>query len=195
MSDTDVDWVLKFFCFHLFFWDFFFVVVEISVFFILVISWYYLTLTWTRFWHYLTLTLTRSWHCLTLTLSDTGIDWVLKFLSSENFLFSLFFRFHFFWDFIFFFDSFLIWKKIKETNKNLNKRIYCSLSKQWLIHQQLLSYCIGTSKIYKKFDFKAKTSDLEKRLFNSASGLFTQQYVILWVVCFFFIVKTVSLLK
>ena len=158
--------ILLFLRFHFFEVSFFFCLrfhfLEISFFFLgsdIIWLWHYLTLTLTRSWHYLTLTLTRSWHCLTLTLSDTGIDWVLKFLSSENFLFSLFFRFHFFWDFIFFFDSFLIWKKIKETNKNLNKRIYCSLSKQWLIHQQLLSYCIATSKIYKKFDFKAKRSD------------------------------------
>ena len=115
-----------------------------------------------------------------LKLSDTDFNWVLKIFS-----------FHFF----FFLICFSIWKKIKESDKKLNKRIYCSLSKQWLIHQQLLNYCIGPSKIYKKFDFKGKSSHLEKRLFNSASGLFMQKYIIIWIVCIFFIVKTVPLIK
>ena len=74
-----------------------------------------------------------------------------------------FLRFHFFWEFIFlrfhFLNIFLTWKKIKKTGENLNKNIYCSLNKQWFIHQQLLSFSIATSKIYKKFDFKAKISD------------------------------------
>ena len=77
--------------------------------------WHYLNLTLTRSWHYLTLTLTRSWHCLRLTLSYTDIHWVLKFLISENILFSFLFhisfflRFHFsFWDFIFF-RFYFIW--------------------------------------------------------------------------------------
>ena len=61
-------------------------------------------------WHYLNLTVTRFWHRLTLALSDIDIDWVLKFLSSENFLLWSFFfffevpfflRYHCFWDFIF----------------------------------------------------------------------------------------------
>ena len=157
--------------------------------------WHYLTLTLSGPWHYLDPDIIWSWHYMTLTLSRSWNFWVLKFFWFHFFflrfhffeiLFYLFFflrfsfylRFHFFeisfvffsWDFIFFRSE----KKIKETDKNLNKRIYCSLSKQWLIHQQLLSYCIATSKIYNKFDFKAKRSDLEKRLFNSASGLFTQ---------------------
>ena len=159
---------------------------EISFFLILFICWYYLTLTLTRFWHYLTMTLIRSCHCLIMTLSETDIDWVLIFFELRKFFFACFF---------FFFDIFLISKKIKETAKNLNKIISCSLSKQWLIHQQLLSYWKATSKIYKKFDFEAKSSDLEKRLFNSASGIFTQYYMILSIVCFFLLVKTVSLLK
>ena len=167
---------------------------EILFFWILFIAWYYLTLTLTRPWHYLTLTVTRSWYYLTLTLSDTDIDWVLKFLSSSNFLISFFIKTSFFLDYIFFI-CFWIWKKIKETGKNLNKRIYCSLSKQWLIDQQLLIYCIGTTKIDKKFDFKVKSSDLDKRLFNSGSRRFTQKYIIIWIVCIFLIVKTVSLIK
>ena len=169
MSDTDIDWVLKIFCFHFFFrfhffWDFVcffgdFVFLEISFFFFT----YFLILcdsdiNWTQ-------TLSDSDIIEILILSDTDIDLVLKFLNSENFWISFFFEISFFLKF------FLIWKKIKETNKNLNKRIYCSLSKQWLIHQQLLSYCIATSKIYKKFDFKAKSSKVEKRLFNSGSRL------------------------
>ena len=40
--------------------------------------------------------------------------------------------------------------------------MYCSLRKQWLIQQQLLSYWIATRKIDKIFDFKAKSYDLEK---------------------------------
>ena len=158
---------------------------EISFFLILFICWYYLTLTLTRFWHYLTKTLIRSCHCLIMTLSETDIDWVLIFFELRKFFFAFFF----------FFDIFLISKKIKETEKNLNKIMSCSLSKQWLIHQQLLSYWKATSKIYKKFDFEAKSSDLEKRLFNSASGIFMQYYMILSIVCFFLLVKTVSLLK
>ena len=78
-------------------------------------------------WHYLNLTLTRSWHYLTLTLPDTDIDWVLKFLISENILFSFLFhisfflRFHFsFWDFIFF-RFYFIW-------------YYLSLDMIWLWH-------------------------------------------------------------
>ena len=161
-------WVQKTFCFDVF-WDF--------IFLILFICWYYLTLTLTRFWHYLTMTLIRSCHCLIMTLSETDIDWVLIFFELRKFFFAFFF---------FFFDIFLISKKIKETEKNLNKIMSCSLSKQWLIHQQLLSYWKATSKIYKKFDFEAKSSDLEKRLFNSASGIFMQYYMILWIVCFFF---------
>ena len=62
---------------------------------------------------------------------------------------------------------------MKESDKNLNKRILCSLSKQLLIYQKLLRYGIVTSKIDKKFDFKAKSCDLEKALFVSASGIFT----------------------
>ena len=208
MSDTDIYWFLKFYSsqnflfsfsfeisfflrfihffllrFHIFEILFFF---GISFFLILFISWYYLTLTLPRSWHYLNVTLIRSWLFLTLTLCDTEIDWVLNFF---------FFSFFFFYEVSIFLIFFLIWKKIKETNKNLNKRSSCSLSKQWLMHQQLLSYCRGKSKIYKKFDFKAKGSDLEKPLFNSGSGIFTQYYMILSMVCFFCLVKTVCLLK
>ena len=171
LSDTHIDWVLNLFIylFIFFFWS--------IIYFDIFLIWKKIkemTLTLTTFWHYLTLSLTWSWNYLTLTLSDTDIDWVWKFLSSENFLISSFLRFHFFGVFIFlgFFSE--IWKKIKETDKNLNKKIYCSLSKQWSIHQQLLSYCIATSKIYEKIGFKAKSSDLGKCLFKSASGLFTQ---------------------
>ena len=131
-------------------------------------------------------------------MSDTDIVWHWHWLSSE-----IFFDFMFFWDFIFFFFEItfflrflLIWKKIKITDKNLNKKISWSLSKQWLIHQQPLSYCQATSKTYKKFDFKAKSSDPGKGLFNSVSGTFTQYSMILSIVfLFFFIIKTVSLLK
>ena len=63
---------------------------------------------------------------------------------------------------------------IKDTDKTLNKRTYSSLRKQCLIHDELLSYCIATSKIEKIFDFKGKNSELEKRLFHSGSRLFTQ---------------------
>ena len=129
-----------------------------------------------------------------MILSDTDIVWHWHWLSSEIFEFLkfidfIFLRFHFF------FICFLIWKKIKETDKNWNKEMYCSLRKQWLIQQQLLSYWIATRKIDKIFDFKGKSYDLEKHLFNSASGLFTQEYIILWIVSFFLILKTVSLLK
>ena len=135
-----------------------------------------------------------------MILSDTDIVWHWHCLSSWKFWVLKVFWFHFFLRFNFFEISFflicvLLWKKIKETLKNLSKRMYCCLRKQWLIHQQLLSYCTATGKIDKIFDFKAKTFDLEKRLFNSASQLFTQEYIILWIVCFFLIVKTVSLLK
>ena len=103
LSDTAIDWVLKFltaeissfhfyFRFHVF-WDF------ICLFFFLI----YLFLHIILLWLYLTLTLTKSWHCLTLTLSDTDVDWVLNFLSSENFVFSFFFFFFFFLRFHFFF--------------------------------------------------------------------------------------------
>ena len=143
---------LESFCFNFFieisfFFSHFF---ENSFFSILFISWeqHYLTLKLSRFWHYLSLTLTRSWHCLTLRLSDTDIEWVLKYLSSENFLISFFF------EILFFLIYFLILKKIKETDKNLKKRMYYCLSKQWLIHQKILSYCIARGKIDKKFDFK-----------------------------------------
>ena len=137
-------------------------------------------------WLYLDTEIVWHWHFLTLTLIEFGNFRVVK-----NFCFHLFI----FFDISFFLIFFLIWKMIKETDKSVNKRIHCSLSKQWLIHQQLLSYCIGRSKIYKKFHFKAKSSDLKKLLLNSASGIFMQQYIILWIVCFFVIVKTVSLLK
>ena len=129
-----------------------------------------------------------------MILSDTDIVWHWHWLSSEIFEFLKFIDFIFL-RFRFFFICFLIWKKIKETDKNWNKGMYCSLRKQWLIQQQLLSYWIATRKIDKIFDFKAKSYDLEKRLFNSASGLFTQEYIILWIVSFFLILKTVSLLK
>ena len=174
-----------FFCWDFIFLRFYFFL-GFHFFLTLFISWYYLTLTLPRSWHYLNVTLIRSWLFLTLTLSDTEIDW------GPNFFF---FSFFFFYEVSIFLIFFLIWKKIKETNKNLNKRSSCSLSKQWLIHQQLLSYCRGKSKIYKKFDFKAKGSDLEKPLFNSGSGIFTQCYIILSMVCFFCLVKTVCLLK
>ena len=68
---------------------------------------------------------------------------------------------------------------IKDTDKTLNKRTYSSLRKECLIHEELLSYCIATSKIEKIFDFKAKSSDLEKRLLNCANWVFTQEYIIL----------------
>ena len=138
-SDTDIDWVLTFLSWENILFSFFlrFHYFEISFFWILFISWHYLTLTWTRFWHYLTLTLTGSLHCL-----DTDIVWHWHWLSSEKILVS------------FFLILFFIWKRIKETHKILNKRIYCSLSKEWLIHQQLLSYCKATSKIDKNIDFK-----------------------------------------
>ena len=129
-----------------------------------------------------------------MILSDTDIVWHWHWLSSEIFEFLKFIDFIFF-RFRFFFICFLIWKKIKETDKNWNKGMYCSLRKQWLIQQQLLSYWIATRKIDKIFDFKAKSYDLEKHLFNSASGLFTQEYIILWIVSFFLILKTVSLFK
>ena len=116
MSETDIVWhwhwvnseVLEFknFLFSFLFWDL--ILFELSFFLMLFISWYYVTLSLTRFWHYMTLTLSRSWDCLTLRLSDTDIEWLLKLLSSENFLFSFFFflwfslSFHSFWDFNFF---------------------------------------------------------------------------------------------
>ena len=167
MHDTDIDWVLTFLSREKILFSYFlrFHFFKISFFLILFISWQYVTLILTRFWHYVTLTLARCWNCLTLILIE----------------FWKFFLFIFF----FFLICFSIWKKIKESDKKLNKRIYCSLSKQWLIHQQLLNYCIGTSKIYKKFDFKGKPSHLEERLFNSASGLFMQKYIIIWIVCIF----------
>ena len=71
------------------------------------------------------------------------LDLIFFFFLRFNFIL----RFYFFWHFIYFFLRFE--KKIKETDKNLSKRIYCSLSKQWLIHQQLFSYSI-TMKVNKK---------------------------------------------
>ena len=96
-----------------------------------------------------------------MILSDTDIVWHWHWLSSEIFEFLKFIDFIFF-RFRFFVICFLIWKKIKETDKNWNKGMYCSLRKQWLIQQQLLSYWIATRKIDKIFDFKAKSYDLEK---------------------------------
>ena len=160
---------------------------QVLFYLILFISWPDLTLTLTRFWHYLTVTLIRSGHCLTLTLIEFWNFWALK---------NFFLIFFFFFEISFVLRFFLIWKKIKITDKNLNKKISWSLSKQWLIHQQLLSYCQATSKTYKKFDFKAKSSDPGKGLFNSVSGTFTQYSMILSIVFFFFfIIKTASLLK
>ena len=185
MSDTDIVWhwhwlssenfLFSFFIEISFFFLIFFGVLESSYFLIfhfseisfslfLFISWHYLTPSLTRFWHYLTLTLTQSWDCLTLTLTEFWNFWVPKI-----------FWFHFFFKIsCFFFICFLIGKKIKETDKNFKKRIYSSLSKWWLIHQQLRSYYIATSKIDKIFDFKAKSSDPEKQFLNCASRLFTQ---------------------
>ena len=104
----------------------------------------------------LSLKLSRSWHYLSLKLSRSWNFWVLKFFWFHFFWDFISLRFHFFfWDFIFFFFWDFIFfrskKKIKETDKNLNKRIYCSLSRHWLIHQQLLSYSIATKVNKEKF--------------------------------------------
>ena len=117
MSETDIVWhwhwvnseVLEFknFLFSFLFWDL--ILFELSFFLMLFISWYYVTLSLTRFWHYMTLTLSRSWDCLTLRLSDTDIEWLLKLLSSENFLFSFLFKIWFSWSFHFFLMLFISW--------------------------------------------------------------------------------------
>ena len=57
--------------------------------------------------------------------------------------------------------------------------MYCCLRKQWFIHQQRLSYWIALSKTDKIFDFKAKSSDLEKRLFNSGRAFYPRIHYIM----------------
>ena len=87
-----------------------------------------------------------------LTLSDLEIIYILTLSDSEMIQILIIQISFFFLDFILFlnFIIFTSEKKIKKTDKNLNKRIYCSLSKQSLINQQLLSYALPT-KVNKKY--------------------------------------------
>ena len=167
-SDIILHWhwlCYEIFWFH-FFWDFIFLRFHFFGGSDIIWLWHYLDSD--IIWHWQWLYSEIFWfHFFEILFFGISFFWdfifffeILSFLRFHFFLEISFF----FWDFIFFeisfFWYFLSWKKIKETDKNVNKRIYCSLSKQWLIHQQLLSYCIATSKTYKKFDFNAKSSKI-----------------------------------
>ena len=148
---------------------------------------------------------------LSLEVSDPWSFWTLKFLSPEvSELWILFDFFFFFWDL----------KKIKETDKKTNKRIYCFLSKHWLIQQQLPNNSIATSKystnlsidtriiynlqvllsdsiatIIKSLILKQKVLILRNIWTVLQMGFLSNSILYFWWFVFFLIVKKVSLLK
>ena len=164
------------------------------------------------FWtlKFLTLEVSDPWSFWPLKFLDPEVSepwsfWTLKFLSPEVCLI-----FFVFWDM----------KKIKETDKKLNKRIYCFLSKHWLIQQQFPNNNIATSKYSRNLSIDTRIIwNLQVLLSNSIAtiikslilkqkvliwrnvwtvlqmGFLSNSILYFWWFVFFLIVKTVSLLK
>ena len=112
-------------------------------------------------------------------ISDPWSFWTLKFMSPEVSKLWIFFDFHFF--FCFFWNL----KKIKETNKKINKRIYCFSSKHWLIQQQLPNNSIATSKISTKLSINTRIIWNLQDLLSSGiatiiKSLILKQKVLIW---------------